>query len=264
MHVRSTLAALLALVATAAGAQDVKFTYAPGTAKYRVTSESKQQQEAMGQKQEFGITSEQRLTLTTSGKGDAMTFALRLDTLVLNTTAPTPPIDLAKVIGATWSGTMTQRGKVTQGEITVPTGGDAGSPQFAGLKRFLPVVREGMKVGSTWTDTTTNGFTQSGAEVNNVTVADYRIERDTTIAGEAAWIVSYTGTTKIAGKGNQQGADFVIDGQGKSTGMHFLGKTGTYLGRTDTEESNMTVTVEAAGLVIPITSTSQSKVELIK
>lgn len=264
MLVRSTVTALLALAATTASAQDVKFAYAPGTAKYRVTSQTKQQQEAMGQKQEFEVSSEQRLTLTTSGKGEAVNFSLRLDTLIVNASGPTPPLDLSKIVGATYAGTMNESGKVTKGEITVPNGGDAAGPQFQGLKRFVPALRPGLKVGSTWSDSSTTSFAQAGAQIDNTTLTNYRIERDTTIGGEAAWIVSYTSDAKISGKGNQQGADFLIEGTGKGTGMHFLGKKGLYLGRTDTEESNMTITVEAAGLVIPVITASQSKVELVK
>lgn len=264
MLARSTVIALLALAGTTAAAQDVKFAYAPGTAKYKVTSNTKQAQEAMGQKQEFEVSAEQRLTLTTSGRGEAVNFSLRLDTLVVNATGPTPPLDLTKIVGATYAGTMNEQGKVSKGDITVPNGGDAAAPQFQGLKRFVPALRPGLKIGSTWSDSSTNSFQQAGAQVNNTTISNFRIERDTTIGGEAAWIVSYTSDAKINGKGNQQGADFVIDGTGKGTGMHFLGKKGTYLGRTDTEESNMTVTVEAAGLVIPIVTASQTKVELVK
>ena len=55
---------------------------------------------------------------------------------------------------------------------------------------FLRLPAEPLKVGLTWTDTVTRADSGNGKRLRSTTIAQYRVERDTTIAGQAGLVVN--------------------------------------------------------------------------
>ena len=69
---------------------------------------------------------------------------------------------------------------------------------------------------------------------------------------------------KITGKGNQMGADFTIDGGSTGKGMSFVSQNGWFVGMDAQDNQELTVTVAAAGMLIPVVTTTNTKIERIK
>lgn len=265
MRIRTIAALMVVAAPSLTTAQSVKLTYAPGTAKYQVTSQTKITQEMMGQKQEVDLTSDQKLTFSaTPTAGGLLDFTVSLDTISM-TNSMAPAGDMTKLIGTKYVGLMNANGKVVSGEVTVPGGGDPKSAQANGVRLFLPVLTGATSVGAKWTDTATSVVTQgSGAEIKATTVTNYTLVGDTTYDGQKSWKVQHDVVTTLAGKGSQQGTEFTMEGTSKAGGMSYFSLAGLYIGRTSKEETNLTVTVESAGMVIPVTQASTVKVVLLK
>ena len=248
---------VLAALPLAARAQDVKLAYAPQNAKFVLSSKTKVAQEMMGQKQEGESTTEQKYTLAASAKGAGqLDVTLALDSMT-STSSMGPAPDLSKTIGTKFVGIIGTNGKTISGDVTVPTGGDMKAPQAVAMKSFLPVLPASAKIGGTWSDTVTSTIAQAnGAELKNTVVSNYTLAGDTAVDGAKAWKIAVATNTTIAGKGNMQGQDFSIEGTSKGNGVTVISKDGQYISREGTEETNLTVTVDAMGLVIPITQSS--------
>ena len=252
--------ALLAALPFAARAQDVKLAYGPQNAKFVLSSKTKVAQEMMGQKQEGESTTEQRYTLAATSKGAGqLDVTLALDSMT-STSSMGPAPDLTKTVGTKFVGIIGTNGKTISGDVSVPTGGDLKAPQAVAMKTFLPMLPASAKVGGTWSDTVTSVVAQAnGAELKNTVVYNYTLAGDTAVDGAKAWKIAVATITTIAGKGNMQGQDFSIEGTSKGAGITLISKDGQYLAREGTEETTLTVTVDAMGLVIPITQSSVIK-----
>ncbi len=256
---------VLAALPFAARAQDVKLAYGPQNAKFVLSSKTKVAQEMMGQKQEGESTTEQRYTLSASPKGAGqLDVTLALDSMT-STSSMGPAPDVSKTIGTKFIGILGTNGKTISGDVTVPAGGDLKAPQSVAMKSFLPVLPASAKIGGSWTDTVMSTVAQAnGAELKNTVIYNYTLQGDTAVDGAKAWKIAVATTTTIAGKGNMQGQDFSIEGTSKGAGITLISKDGQYLSREGTEDTNLTVTVDAMGLVIPITQSSVIKMSKTK
>ncbi|MBI2795552.1 MAG: hypothetical protein HYX65_02475 [Gemmatimonadetes bacterium] len=246
-----------------AGAQGLAYT--PQSARYVVTSRIHTVQEVMGQKQEVDASYEQRLSLQATARSHGqLDVSLSLDTLAITQSMGMSP-DVSKMIGTKFAGVIGTNGRIVSGSVTVPTGGDTLAPQANGLRTFLPILLEGAKVGGTWNDTVRADVVQpNGSKLKQLIVFTYTFAGDTAVNGTRALKVRYEANTALNGTGNMQGSDYSIEGKSKGVGIALLSSSGQYLGREGSEESNLTVTVEAQGLVIPITQTSAVRIALLK
>ena len=261
MFRRLSLALLVcAALPFAVRAQDVKLAYGPQNAKFLLSSKTKVAQEMMGQKQEGESTAEQKLTLAAAAKGAGqLDYTIVLDTMSATATMGPVP-DLSKLIGTRFAGVIGTNGKAISGDVSVPTGGDLKSPQSHQLKSFLPILPATARMGGTWSDTNSATIAQAnGAELKQTVVFTYTLAGDTAVDGAKAWKIAVASASTITGKGNMQGQDFSIEGTGKGAGVHLISKDGQYLAREGTDETNLTVTVDAMGLVIPITQSTVVK-----
>ena len=103
----------------------------------------------------------------------------------------------------------------------------------------------------------------NGAEVTRSAVAIYTVAGDTMLAGEKAWRINVASKAKITGKGQQMGTDYTINGGSVGTGTAYVSSKGIYLGMDSVDNQDLTVVVEAAGLIIPVTTMTKTKVEKI-
>lgn len=264
MHARS-VAVLLLLAAGTAGAQESKLSYTPGTAQYKVTTTTSTTQEMQGQKQEFSLNSEQKVSVTV-GKAnkDSVPLSIVLDSIVQQTTAPGAP-DVSKLVGMKLDGVMSPQGKVYSSTVKTADGAEAMSQASEGMKRFLPRLPASIKTGLTWTDTSEAKIpTGNGAEITRNAIMTYTVKGDTMIAGQKAWKIELDSKAKLTGKGNQMGADFTIDGGSAGKGMTYISPNGWFVGLDASENQELTVTVEAAGMIIPVTTTTKTRVERLK
>ena len=265
MFVQSVTRAVVALSILVApvAAQGTLGAYAPAAAKFRLTSTQKTSQTMMGQSQDFETTSNQLLSLAVAKASDALTLTMTLDSATVTTTAPTGAPDLSEAIGLKFVGAMTLDGKVTSSQVTDKTGAPSTSQYAVNMKSILPRLRLGAAKGATWVDSITSTGKQGDADVTAESVLNFTLAGDTLMAGTTAWKIVSVSATKLTGKGSRMGADYTITGDVKGTTTSIVSTAGAFLGQLSETDSNLTVSVEAAGMTIPIVQHVTSKVDRV-
>jgi hypothetical protein len=76
-----------------------------------------------------------------------------------------------------------------------------------------------------------------------------------------AWKIVGASTGKLTGTGNRMGTDYSITGDVKGVSTSLVSVAGILLGITSDSDTNITVTVESAGMTIPIVQKTTTKVE---
>ena len=260
----------LAVVAALAGATTLPaqgtVTYAPGARRYHLISVVKRTQELQGQKTEYQITNEQRVSLNILARGkDTLRFAVTLDSSKLSSNLPVQLPDLSKMQGTQVSGAMSPSGAVysVQSSIVADSGTDAQS-LVEGMSRFLLPVPPGTKVGSSWVDTSTSRVNRGGNDLASRTVTTTTLLGDTTFAGQKAWRFERKLVLRIGGTQVQGSDQLAVKGDGTGSGMYYVSTKGVYLGSTGTQNMTMTVAIASKGVTIPVTQSVVSRVELLK
>ncbi len=258
----STVIAAAVLTASPLGAQ--QFQYAPGTAQYRLTAVNKLTQEAQGQKVEQEVTSEQKLTVILGRQGrDTLSFAMTLDSAKVQSPGGPPP-DLSALIGLKVTGALSPFGVVYV--VKAPEG--SASPMIGPLademSRFLPRLRPGLTVGTTWTDTTAGKVNQMGISLDRTVIATSRVVGDTTYQGERAWRIERATQTTFAGTGTSEGQPLTMEGSSKGTDNLFLARNGIYLGGLMNNAATIKVTLVATGMEIGLTQKQNTTISRVK
>ena len=235
--------------------------YAPTSGKYRVETQIKIAQSMMGQTQEFDNASKQLLSVVLAGGAPAMDLTIVLDSMSSTSSAPGGAPDVSALLGLKLIGKMAPTGLVTDEKAVDKAGTEPKTPIAQSLKTLFPRLRTGAKVGDSWVDTSTSKANQNGIETTTTTVTTYTYAGDTTAAGGKAAKVTASAIAKVSGKGNAQGQDLALDGETKSSSTHVVAPAGTYLGGSTSVEAALNVTVEAMGMVIPITQKGTTKIE---
>jgi hypothetical protein len=263
MFVHSATRALLsmAVIATPAVAQTALGPYAPASARYRITASTKTSQNMMGQVQEFETSASQLLSLSVAKAGDALTLTMTLDSATITTTSPEPAPDLSEAIGMKFTGSMAVDGKVASSEVTDKTGAPSKSPLAGNLRSILPRLKLGATSGATWVDSSTIVTKQNDAEVTAATAVTFTLAGDTTVAGVKAWKIVGASAGKLSGTGNRMGTDYTLTGDVKGISTSLVSMTGMLLGVTVDSDTNLTATVESAGMTIPIVQKTTTKIE---
>ena len=260
----------LAAVAALAGATPLlsqgPVKYAPGSRRYHLISVVKRTQEMDGQKTEFQITNEQRVSLKILAHSkDTLRFAVTLDSTKLSSNLPVQLPDLSKLQGTQVSGAMSPTGKVysISSSVVADSGTDTQN-LVEGMSRFLIAVPPGAKVGSSWVDTATSTVNRQGNDLESKTITTTTLLGDTTYAGQRAWRLERKLVLQIGGTQVQGNDQLSMKGEGTGSGMYYVSTRGVYLGSTATENMTMTVAIASKGLTIPVTQSATSKVELVK
>ena len=260
------LFALAALVGAAPLASQGTVRYAPGARHYHLISVLKRTQETQGQKTEYQITNEQRFSLNIIARSkDTLRFAVTLDSSRLSSNLPVQLPDLSKLQGTQVSGAMSPSGKVYS--VTASVVADSGTDTQSlveGMSRFLLQVPPGVKVGSSWVDTSTSMVNRDGNDLESRTITTTTLLGDTTFAGEKAWRFERKLVLQIGGTQVQGSDQLAVKGDGTGSGMYYVSTKGVYLGSTATQSMTMTVAIASKRLTIPVTQSVVSKVELLK
>ena len=240
--------------------------YAPGAQRYHLISVVKRTQEMEGQKTEYQITNEQRVSLNIVQHGkDTLRFAVTLDSSRLSSNLPVQLPDLSKLQGTQVSGAMSPSGKVYS--VTASVVADSGTDTQSlveGMSRFLLQVPPGVKVGSSWVDTATSTVKREGNDLKSKTITTTTLLGDTTFAGQRAWRLERKLVLQIGGTQVQGSDQLSMKGEGTGSGMYYVSTKGVYLGSTATQRMMMTVAIASKRVTIPVTQSVISKVELLK
>jgi hypothetical protein len=249
-------------VVLGAAAQAQSFEYAPGTATYRVSQSTKATQEAMGQKNEMEGTSSQVLTVALAKSAqDTLTMNVTVDSI---SSSMGMPQMLERFMGLMVTAKLSPAGNVYSSKAANDKGGAEAAPLLHALGGFLPELRPRLNKGATWTDTSVAKLTQNGLDIERKTVSTYRVDGDTTIAGQASWKIARADSIVMSGSGNTANGPMTMEGTSKSNGMLFVTSKGVYLGGEGTEDAKLRFVVAANGMELGMTQNSRTKVERVK
>jgi len=216
-----------------------------------------------GQTQEAEVTTNQRVTVNIVSRAkDTLQYTITLDSVKVITTAPIPTGDQTKLMGLKFTGAMSPHGKFFSSTPS-DTSAEVASA-IDGMQRFLIPFSGSPKVGSSWVDTVSSKVTRQGVDVSTQAISTYKLTGDTTVAGQKAWRVQRNTAIALSGSGSSQGQPITLEGTGTSTGAFFVSDKGQYLASNNEQNVDLKIGVPAAGMEIPQTVRTTTKVEILK
>ena len=171
------------------------------------------------------------------------------------------PAMLAGVIGASWSGVIDEKGRLS-GMKTESTSPLANQLEGNVLRGLFPYLKHGATAGETWTDSLTFADTTAQGTQETTTILNYTARGDTTINGMKALIVDSDFTATIVIFQEAQGG-LDIEGTSTGTGVHFVGPGGQHLGGRRVATTELEVEGPAIPGIIPVTADTELEIELL-
>ncbi len=238
---------------------------------YQNTGEAVEATDMMGQSVESHTTSSEAFTLRAKGRkeGDYL-LGVTVDSMSMTMTGPRGDAspDMTGLAGKTFDMVLSPLGQ----EVDV-SGAEALTYEMATgtrnlattFKLFFPdLPGKPLKVGDSWP---TNADVSEKSGTVELRLAFQNVNHyeglETVDGVECARIRSEV-TATIAGSGNQQGMDMVFSGTGQGTDLwHFAIKDGIFVKSTGELKMDMSITVSAMGMTIPVTTTRKGAVRLV-
>jgi hypothetical protein len=206
------------------------------------------------QKNSSGFTGYFTMTLKDTTGGKALTVLL--DSMVVDSATQGQAMlqaaaDSSK--GSSWHGLLTEKGKI---DNLVFVQGGPGAQQFeAVLAGFFPRgAAHTKKKGAVWTDTLTYNSTSDGGSTSLNLVTTFTAAGDGMYNNAKALTINTTSVTSSVGSQEGPGGDMQIEGNGTGAGVYYVSKDGTYLGGTNTLDSDLLITTSQAPMPIPVTA----------
>lgn len=254
---RIVVAAAALSIAGVAQAQNA--AYGPGTFQYRLDTQVQAKQEMMGQTQEMQRNSSQHITVKLDRQGgDVLGFAITVDSSKAD--SPEAQAQSENLVGKTVTGTVSPLGKVLT--FSAPEDSTVSDAEFRNLKQFFIRLPDKPTRGATVVDTIADTINTQGLQIAQFVVMTSTVAGDTTINGEKAVILERTGNMSMNGDGEQGGQELVMDGTGTISGKLYVGSSGLLSGEME-NSAQMSISVPAANMTIPITQTATSKFERV-
>jgi len=246
--------------------EPARFTYGPFSETYAIVSHTHQEQELGGQITTVEYALRWRMTASTDPSGGEAGLTMTIDSAptITGTAMDLRQGDLARAAGTKFVGTLSAEGRVEGLQ-----GGDTTNTFLQQLaqsaERFFPrVPAGGAAPGQHWTDTLSTTTNSGGLEIHIEFVshseASRWIDRDGTRALEVASVTDYS----LAGGGTQMGAEIDLEGTGSRHGIAYLAADGRFLGSISADTSNMTATVAAMGMMVPIVQMRHDTVAVVR
>jgi len=232
-------------------------TAPPTTLRYKVSvnAQSTADLSAFGageQKNSTAFTGFFTMTLTDTTGGRAITILL--DSMKVD--SATGALDVLQAAadsaaGASWHGLLTGTGKI---EALTSVQGNPGGQQFETvLVGFFPRGNaHTRKKGETWADTLSYTSTTEGGGTTVGLITNFTAMGDGMFGSTKALQVNTVTATTSSGSEVGPNGEMQVDGRGAGAGTYYVTKDGTYLGGTNTVDSNMEITVSQAPAPIPV------------
>ncbi len=223
------------------------------TARYKVSQRIQQDVDATalgGGKQGFVVktTSYVQITLTDSAGGRAV--RVLVDSIHGDSLPPGAPADmLTKAAGVVVTGFVDPKGKITD----VKSSNEAGGLQLSSLvQQLMPPLRNPLKVGDAWTDTTETSTGVASGTMNTRTVTNFKVTGTEMSGAVKASRVDAAFSSAIAGTQETPGGSADIDGTGTGTSSYLVAPDGRLLSGSSKTSSNLNVTMAAQGAILPL------------
>ncbi len=238
---------------------------------YENTGEAVEVTEVMGQSAESHTTSSESFTLRAKGRKEGnLTLGVTIDDMSMTVTAPQGDMspDMTALKGKTFDMVLSPLGA----ELDV-SGAEAITYEMAtgtrniatGFKLFFPDLPDKpLKVGDTWPSGGGASEKTGGLDLRFDFQNVNRFDGLETVDGMECARVRSEVTATITGSGSQQGMDMAFSGTGKGTDLwYFAIKEGIYVKSTADLTMDMSITVSAMGMTIPVTQTRKGEVKLL-
>lgn len=238
---------------------------------YQNTGEAVEATDMMGQTVESHMTSNEAFTLRAKGRKEGnYLLGVTIDGMSMTATGPqgdNSP-DMTSLAGKTFDMVLSPLGQ----EVDV-SGAEALTYEMASgtrnlsttFKLFFPdLPGKPLQVGDTWPSSADVNEKAGAVEMRLAFQNVNHYEGLETVDGVECARIRSEVTATITGTGNQQGMDMVFSGTGQGTDLwYFAVKDGIYVKSTGEVKMDMSITVSAMGMTIPVTSTRKATVQLV-
>ena len=238
---------------------------APITTKYRIDQSLLQEIDATaagGAKQVISFTTSSFITVTLADSGGGKSMRIVIDSLKGDSATPIPAAVLDSARGAEFRAFVERSGKPSGLE---PVHASSAIAQVQGLlSDFYPWSKAGIKVGQSWSDTTSrvNGVGADSVTVRRVSA--YKAAPTENRQPRNAVMVIEDFSSSIAGTQPTPSGPARIEGTGTGKGSYYLGTDGKYLGGTWQNVSSLKISGSFAPEPLPITITQKTEVTTLK
>jgi hypothetical protein len=140
-----------------------------------------------------------------------------------------------------------------------------GDPMIYMRRLLVDMPNQAFTAGSTWINTTPDSVKNTNMEMVITPNVEYKWVGRESKSGRDCIKMQLTGPMTMAGKGNQMGADFFIEGEGKTSGfVYFDDKAGVLVSAESTSEQQMNIAVSGgANMTITQSQNVSSKTVLL-
>jgi hypothetical protein len=198
-----------------------------------------------------------RLTLAQDPVPGSYHVTVVLDSLQATESGqPVAPDSVAAARGTAWTGTVTDRGQLSQlGSDRSSTLSDELGSRIPLLFPVLPPggVRDGME----WTDTTERKVVADAFPVTETAIVTYKATDTTELHSRKAIALESSGTYSRSGTRVQADQELQMTATGNVEEVHNLGLDGSLVSAEGTETGDMTISVPALGQTVPVKRSSR-------
>jgi hypothetical protein len=233
------------------------------TTRYRVDTRSESVADLSGvgageQRQAMAMSSyiTVKLADTTGGKSLRVT----VDSMTIDPGTPIPASMADSVRGMTWTGLLGPDGTVSNLK------GEAGAlnEQFTSmLNTFFPRTKGELAAGARWIDTVNVTNSDSASSTRAQTITRWSVGGKEQHAGVEATRLDAAFDLTMTASGQTPQGSMDMEGTGTGTGTYFVAPDGMYLGGTTQLENDMTVSLAAAPMPIPVTATTKTTISTL-
>ena len=196
------------------------------------------------------------LTIAQAPSPGTYRVTVMLDSLeALESGSPVPPDSVTAALGATWTGTLSNVG--TLSELKPDREGTL-TAELAGYLRLLfPALPEGgVREGMQWTDSASYPLVSDAFTGNEEAVTVYRADGKEEVAGREAIPLETSSKYSRTGKRVQGEQELEMTATGTRSGVHRLSVEGVLVSAQGTDTGEMTISVPAVGQTVPVTRSS--------
>jgi hypothetical protein len=257
-HIFGLVAAGLSLLPAVTGR-------APVTTRYRVDQTLTQEIDATGAgkgKQSISFSTSGFLTLTLTDSSSGKMVKVVVDSMMGDSTSPIPASVFDSARGAEYRAFLSSTGKLSELE---PVSSSTATQQIQGFfTDFFPWVKQGVKVGEAWADTTAR-TTISGTDTVLVRrVITYQAAAKDKRDNQKAIRITSAYASTVAGSQPTPNGPAKVEGTGKGIGTYFVTSDGRYLGGDWELHSSLSISGAFTNEPLPITITQTTKVTALK
>lgn len=241
------------------------------TLTYTTTDEMVQVMDVMGQAADMSMKGGGTFTFTARGSKDRdLLLGVTIDDMSTTMTSPMGDMspDMGPVKGRSFDMVLSPLGievDASAAEAITYESANGTSNVAPSFKLFFPDLPDhAIEAGGTWTATASMDDTSGGMNIKLGFENANTFEGMETVDGMECARIKAAITSTITGTGSQQGMDMALSGTGKGSETWFFAvKEGIYVKSVSELTYDLTISVSAMGMTIPVTQTRKSETKLI-